>query len=243
MGIYEQDNPNALVIDTTQHSSNVDLLNVIEREIKEKFGTEINFFSDDLLSGPQGWGNEISFKEMIKRLNAGLKHFNFTWKWTDFKGNKTSQGDGLLHIYNKVPLNLNWAKVIKAPSSKHFSFEESTWFDETDVGNMNTEYFKKLVPDQGEAETVYGELLREINNIYYDRYNNGLCNTPHSINTIIKFKDELKENYLEDPSDYDKFIRALARHRNNAYCPDEWEGDGPMESMLYAILLLIRDNV
>lgn len=36
--------------------------------------------------------------------------------------------------------------------------------------------YEKLVPAKGMADSREGELLRCINNFYYDKYNNGLCN-------------------------------------------------------------------
>ena len=36
--------------------------------------------------------------------------------------------------------------------------------------------FKQLVPAQGKCETTRGELIRAISKLYYDLYNNGLCN-------------------------------------------------------------------
>jgi hypothetical protein len=37
-------------------------------------------------------------------------------------------------------------------------------------------YRETLVPNEGEAETEQGEIVRIIGNIYYDIHNNGACN-------------------------------------------------------------------
>ena len=49
-----------------------------------------------------------------------------------------------------------------------------------------------LVPDSGPAETLEGELLRSVTRLYYDYYNNGMCNnTSGAVNFLIKYNDEI----------------------------------------------------
>lgn len=36
--------------------------------------------------------------------------------------------------------------------------------------------YKELVPDEGEAQTEFGNVLRSMSNVYYDLYNNSGCN-------------------------------------------------------------------
>lgn len=42
--------------------------------------------------------------------------------------------------------------------------------------NLHDELHEKLVPQEGKAATVAGEMLRVLDNVYYDVYNNGGCN-------------------------------------------------------------------
>lgn len=50
------------------------------------------------------------------------------------------------------------------------------WGSSTPDQKTLAELFKKLVKPQGMSDTVEGELLRAINKIYYDYYNNGFGN-------------------------------------------------------------------
>jgi hypothetical protein len=49
-----------------------------------------------------------------------------------------------------------------------------------------------LVPDSGPAETLEGELLRSVTRLYYDYYNNGMCNnTSGAVNFLIKYNGKI----------------------------------------------------
>jgi len=50
---------------------------------------------------------------------------------------------------------------------------------------------KKLVPQEGEADTVHGETLRAVGNLYYDVMNNGAGN-------IIEYWEATDLNYYEE---------------------------------------------
>lgn len=57
-------------------------------------------------------------------------------------------------------------------------------------------FVNKLVPAQGRAFTMHGNLLRCVGNVYYDLYNNGLCNADTqkiqgAILFICEFEDDL----------------------------------------------------
>jgi hypothetical protein len=55
-------------------------------------------------------------------------------------------------------------------------------------GDFQTEYdglFKILVPDEGEASTEAGELLRAATNLYYDHFNNGDCNRENKATQVL----------------------------------------------------------
>ena len=68
-----------------------------------------------------------------------------------------------------------------------YDFQETYW---NRNGKYQAEYDEleklNLVPNEGRATTYHGELLRCLNNIYYDAYNNGWVNLdlPHFKTTI-----------------------------------------------------------
>lgn len=47
-------------------------------------------------------------------------------------------------------------------------------------------YTKQLMPASGHADTVAGELVRSVNRIYYDAFNNDFCNNTSGALTFIK---------------------------------------------------------
>lgn len=56
---------------------------------------------------------------------------------------------------------------------------KSYWNNE---GIYQTEYdklYEELVPNEGQADTLHGELIRAVSRLCYDYYNNGNMNTTH----------------------------------------------------------------
>lgn len=47
-------------------------------------------------------------------------------------------------------------------------------------------YTEQLMPAEGHADTVAGELVRSVNRIYYDAFNNGFCNNTSGALNFIK---------------------------------------------------------
>lgn len=50
----------------------------------------------------------------------------------------------------------------------------------------------ELLPDSGKADTLHGELLRALGKIYYDYYNNGMCNNTSGPCNFLKAKLKLE---------------------------------------------------
>jgi hypothetical protein len=50
----------------------------------------------------------------------------------------------------------------------------------------------ELLPDSGKADTLHGELLRALGKIYYDYYNNGMCNNTSGPCNFLKAKLNLE---------------------------------------------------
>lgn len=80
-----------------------------------------------------------------------------------------------------------------------YHLDETYWSGDADYYELMQFYNEELVPSFGEADTMEGELLRAINQLVYDHYNNGSCNTrtDHS-NTLValssRFDSETVEN-------------------------------------------------
>lgn len=76
--------------------------------------------------------------------------------------------------------------------------------------------WKRLVPAEGKADTLHGELLRSISRIYYDLYNNGFGNGPFTKewNIIRHHADEIRTG-MRDHWNYtifeDWFINGTLR--------------------------------
>jgi len=115
-----------------------------------------------------------------------------------------------------------------------------------DGGQFEKEYHKlwnELVPDEGEAETSEGELLRAFARIMYDRYNNGFGNGPPTDwwDTVIAKEDEIKKNMV-DPARFDKFVRAFERIEYGEDYVDEWEGDYFADDIMDGIIAYIMQT-
>lgn len=77
----------------------------------------------------------------------------------------------------------------------------------------------KLVPSLGRAWTMHGNLLRCIGNIYYDLYNNGLCNA----NTdkiqgqtlfLLEFEEEIVKRLIPngEKDELRKFVHRIQKY-------------------------------
>lgn len=96
----------------------------------------------------------------------------------------------------------------------------------------------KLVPDSGRAETMRGELLRAISRIYYDRFNNGFGNGPHTEEnaTLVVWARELGS----------AFTNFEAAFENTGFGEEgverEWEGDAAMEKLVDRIIKVVKNK-
>ena len=61
------------------------------------------------------------------------------------------------------------------------------WDEEGKYQEQYTTLFETLVPGQGNADTVAGELIRAASRLYYDCYNNGMGNnTSGAVNYLLE---------------------------------------------------------
>lgn len=82
-----------------------------------------------------------------------------------------------------------------------FAQPESYW---NHTGKYQEQYdrlWKELVPPEGNADTYHGEVLRICSRLYYDYYNNGLCNC-YDVNT----------DYSDDDEDYEETTTEVNRY-------------------------------
>jgi len=59
----------------------------------------------------------------------------------------------------------------------------------------------RLIPSRGEAHNPLAEMVRNINNIMYDLYNNGLCNLDNKMSCIENLVSEVKVRNIVDTFD------------------------------------------
>lgn len=75
-----------------------------------------------------------------------------------------------------------------------------SYWDETGAYQLDFDMLtKQLMPPNGEAETVNGELIRAVNRLYYEYCNNGNCNACE-----IEYGEEevLNDIWCEEEEDY-----------------------------------------
>ena len=72
-------------------------------------------------------------------------------------------------FFNKITLGEN-------NMDKNLFVTKSYWNGNGKHQKEMDRLFDQLVPDHGSSNTVEGEILRAANRIYYDYYNNGMCN-------------------------------------------------------------------
>ncbi len=151
----------------------------------------------------------------------------------------------LIPVKSSLNLNLNlhkkaWEEKATPPSEDEMPHQY--WDEKGQFNDLYNELYRKLVPDTGRAETDEGEVLRTISKIYYDRYNNGFGNGPFNIAMLDKYAPEFT-NYLDNPGDWEVFLRAFQRTNFGEKIVYNWVGDRYMESVLSAIVLWINDKL
>lgn len=110
----------------------------------------------------------------------------------------------------------------------------------------------KLVPDIGRAETMHGNLLRHIGKIYYDYYNNGLCNAENlfrSVSFLEEYDHEIcrklgknKDNLRELSTAYGRYINEIpdTSEANEVELPHNFPK--LLERVTDAIILVVKNE-
>lgn len=106
------------------------------------------------------------------------------------------------------------------------------------------ELYEKLVPSEGKANTVAGELLRAACRIYYDAYNNGFIN-----NTSGPWKHIWQTIPVSQDDAYKTFASAMRRLKKcvntGGYTEFDSKGkiEGALEIMIDYVVEYISRNI
>jgi len=104
--------------------------------------------------------------------------------------------------------------------------------------------YKELVPDNGEAPTVHGEMIRAIGRLFYDFCNNGNCN---AVETESETCPECDGSGYEEMATgcYDDDGEEEYEQEDCGYCGGECSIDGDkFVTEYYAKMLeVLRDNL
>lgn len=121
-------------------------------------------------------------------------------------------------------------KELGIKSTDAFS-NASYWNNNGAYQKESDELYEKLVPAQGAAETLHGELIRGINRLFHEYCNNGNCNaiivtTPqdHPYDFDEEDEDNIDWEEVEDVDIneyYGKFIDLIEDSLCDVICPDE----------------------
>jgi hypothetical protein len=106
-------------------------------------------------------------------------------------------------------------------------------------------FWKRYVPEMGEADCTRGEVLRNIGRLYYDCYNNGLMNDKSDeVKYLLDYRSCFT-HYLPKDSKGLAFLRELIY----LYTNDDWvsfdfseENNKALDDLVDAILLYIQDD-
>lgn len=144
-------------------------------------------------------------------------------------------------------------------------FEATYWSGQ---GKFQEDYdlLQELVPSEGESDIPEIELLRVTSNLYYDCYNNGLCNEHRLFDAVKQFrlyKSSLKP-LLQFPASIDQFLQLAYEmeafekaRRNRRFIDDpyydEWEEEdfifnvdelfAPLEDVTNAVIQFVKGRV
>jgi|GEM_PF-5527794 len=76
--------------------------------------------------------------------------------------------------------------------------KQGTYWNSTGKHQELSDSLEKLVPACGRCNTSEMELFRLVSNIYYDLYNNGLCNAEHKLEVLQPVMSWYKEQLLAE---------------------------------------------
>jgi len=89
-----------------------------------------------------------------------------------------------------------------------FINESSYWDNSSPYAAEQEDFFNELVPASGAADTLQGEILRNISRIQYDYLNNGFGNNKGKETRFLDNHSKLFKQYMKDPNVWDQFAEA-----------------------------------
>jgi len=126
-----------------------------------------------------------------------------------------------------------WIATINEASKGNGVYPETHWNGEG-INRDKRLMISKLIPNKGECDTDILNLYRTMSNLYYDLYNNGLCNKdvvfPDFKKYLLMFADKLKP-LLRGTSTYVRMKNPSKKHY------------GEFEDMYNAIITYVYDVV
>ncbi len=94
----------------------------------------------------------------------------------------------------------------------------SYWGEKGKYQSLYNVLYGRLVPDEDEATTEHGELLRCISRMYYDLFNNGMMNFAvldhYNIPQKIVDNKKILLSFAEDKKKVEEFLNLLGRMHN-----------------------------
>lgn len=132
---------------------------------------------------------------------------------------------------------------------ERFTVDNPFWhMDEHEpLRQKQQEAWLHLVPTQGPAETIEGEILRLANALYYDHYNNGSCNhkveeAENLVHLALHLDGGVKTKYKRKA----EFVRNLlsdAKNKNGFYIWDIADTQEQLTEYEEALEFLIREAI
>lgn len=89
--------------------------------------------------------------------------------------------------------------------AQFINLNEGYWSGDSDLQNEYEDYYSQLVPSMGEADTIQGELLRNISRVAYDYYNNGFGNDKSDEMEFLKNNSSKFLQFMKDPKNFKRF--------------------------------------
>jgi hypothetical protein len=119
------------------------------------------------------------------------------------------------------------------------------WDQKGKYQDLHETFWKRYVPAVGEATTVRGEILRNIVRLYYDCYNNGLCNDKSDeVKYLMDYRPCFVQ-YLPKDSNGLAFLRELKylyAHDEEVSFDFSEKNNKALDDLVDAILLYVQDD-
>lgn len=121
--------------------------------------------------------------------------------------------------------------------------QEDYYFNKGKYSREYTELWDEMIPSQGQADSVQGEVLRCISKLSYDRFNNGFGNPMPACAKLINFYSNLWTGYLDNKMDWRMFYNHYKSIGfGEGVVQRSWIGDQYWDNIITAIIEWIMDS-